>query len=1522
MITCTYTIKKTGEKFNSYADLLNKLKDIPELKNFSDIVYSKQTNQQAQLDIIDNLKQTYNIKAENSFLSLLNGEPASDGIMNILQFIDSGEFIVNGHRPNTPFNEADYIEKETAKIVEEKKISEEEARKEVQLQLDNNKKIGEDSKLLHSVINDPDIGNPNFSQEEFVNRYSSLFSQFSKGDDILAYLYRSLHEIYMKEKGRFADSTIRRNVNLTAKTKDGREIIGHIDQLIVGSDGSLHVYLFKTTNDFYKNWITVKSERCNFQLSFLKYMLKANGLNVDNISLHIIPIWMQYNSDYSDLNGVRADIEERSSSRSNRYSFEKYDKYTRIVIPNINPLKAIPSEAISKADEVYEAIFPELNVKKKGISESARLWIDRAPTADPNGTTQLVIKEVNTDHRYDVIINGTTYPIKSGKSKNVNPEIFKLVSDHLADLEDNIGYSTQKLRDAIKSSYKKGFLDLSEIKGLRGSEVKLRGLLYKYLRYNKDEVTGAKTYDWILEDQLIDCNVLVFHNLKTGTFDFIDLTAFNINAPAKLSKGEGILGAYEYQDSLGLKSDYGNVEAVRTMALINEIIPSLKEGALGTMHIVSSTSDTNYRSYNIGNFNQKYFQKIQERVAKENSDLVMENNFSKIEMENPIDSILQTLAAILDGKRNSQKERIYDLGFGELTDLDPNEHENIVNALHNIITNIYEEYSNLQDPNEVKSLLYDETTSQSDIAKLLELVTRVYSQYTGEIPVYQTEYNKIEVNVFTSGTVSDANLKTIVDNLQITHDTIARTFLDKYDQINDPIMTYYKEIGYTDIQNRSVGNQAQQYNNLFERDFDTNKNLMIFKNPYDNTNNLTQAERKLLKAVLYNIAYIHSNGNFPFLLRDDAKIADYIQSHPQYLWVPLIRASKATTYQSKDAWLAKIKNGYKRYRSAIDRFDEFFNGVTQEERRDILSSSDNFYQMQARNPFDLSIPNGSNANIIEEKRRNMLEKYGSEFFETNVENIMKEFLVQQIGTYQFNKMLVGTKAFMLQLALRGEESGNSKAMRDELDWLQKYLKVNIFKETVMSKGEQKWMGLLMPVKHIVSHMLIGGNIVGAFRDVFEGVQQNFIRSVLQYQTDLKPQYIAKALAYVSSHGSSNAMNVNLLSKLCLMYRLSNTDVGRIAERSKTGRNGMVNWENGLYFTLRGPDFLNRMTLFVARCMQDGVWDAYSLDKNGRLVYEWRKDARFIQYANKNTNYPKYNEQRALYLSKIREYNQEHPNPDEKVPYDGDLPTPYSDKEILNIRNLGDNIYGSYDKSKKAMMENYSWCMIFGMFTTWMNGIVNNYFMKSQRNGAFGYRRIQAKDLQGKPLYFDEMNNITTEITNTPVYEDEPIVVQGIYYTLKTLGKIFTKSDSLPQGFKDIKDYLRADQHERANMYKLSSDLLMALLYWLLFSLVMDPAYKEHKKNMADNPVVINALTEVLYKSTSRAHDQFKGPLNIIQFLGENMNPPVYSQPVSVITDMGKSIFGDKEWSYAIINANGITRSFKDTYNGYIKSQEK
>jgi hypothetical protein len=59
------------------------------------------------------------------------------------------------------------------------------------------------------------------------------------------------------------------------------------------------------------------------------------------------------------------------------------------------------------------------------------------------------------------------------------------------------------------------------------------------------------------------------------------------------------------------------------------------------------------------------------------------------------------------------------------------------------------------------------------------------------------------------------------------------------------------------------------------------------------------------------------------------------------------------------------------------------------------------------------------------------------------------------------------------------------------------------------------------------------------------------------------------------------MKITLLSKLCVKYRLSNTDTARISERLRSNRQGLSNWDNIAYSSLRAPDFLNRMTLFIA-----------------------------------------------------------------------------------------------------------------------------------------------------------------------------------------------------------------------------------------------------------------------------------------------------------------------------------------------------
>lgn len=98
-------------------------------------------------------------------------------------------------------------------------------------------------------------------------------------------------------------------------------------------------------------------------------------------------------------------------------------------------------------------------------------------------------------------------------------------------------------------------------------------------------------------------------------------------------------------------------------------------------------------------------------------------------------------------------------------------------------------------------------------------------------------------------------------------------------------------------------------------------------------------------------------------------------------------------------------------------------------------------------------------------------------------------------------------------------------------------------------------------------------------------------------------------------------------------------MARITEGLSSNRGGIFNWDNWAYSTLRKPDFFNRMVLFVARCMEDGVWDAYSMDGD-TLVYDWKKDKRFsLLTKNPNTlsesDKKEYYKQKGLYLGKVK-----------------------------------------------------------------------------------------------------------------------------------------------------------------------------------------------------------------------------------------------------------------------------------------------
>ena len=112
-----------------------------------------------------------------------------------------------------------------------------------------------------------------------------------------------------------------------------------------------------------------------------------------------------------------------------------------------------------------------------------------------------------------------------------------------------------------------------------------------------------------------------------------------------------------------------------------------------------------------------------------------------------------------------------------------------------------------------------------------------------------------------------------------------------------------------------------------------------------------------------------------------------------------------------------------------------------------------------------------------------------------------------------------------------------------------------------------------------------------------------------------------------------------------------------------------------------------MSILVAKMMGDGCWDAHSVDAEGKLHYDFKKDERFKEYLAGNTSHKDYMKQKSLYLTYIEEFNNEgFKNAEGKRLKEGDdLPQAYTQREYQSIKNYADFLYGHYDDESRSLL---------------------------------------------------------------------------------------------------------------------------------------------------------------------------------------------------------------------------------------------
>ena len=123
----------------------------------------------------------------------------------------------------------------------------------------------------------------------------------------------------------------------------------------------------------------------------------------------------------------------------------------------------------------------------------------------------------------------------------------------------------------------------------------------------------------------------MFKNHDTHQLDIVTLTPFEVDVKTKVKGRDNLLGFYLpdlNSNNFTMESNYGNIEAVRSMVLLNEILPKLGDVKLGNLKIVSLSGyhQKSGRDIMIGQLLPQ-FATIMRVVKGNNEKFSMENNF-------------------------------------------------------------------------------------------------------------------------------------------------------------------------------------------------------------------------------------------------------------------------------------------------------------------------------------------------------------------------------------------------------------------------------------------------------------------------------------------------------------------------------------------------------------------------------------------------------------------------------------------------------------------------------------------------------------------------------------------------------------------------------------------------------------------------------------------------------------------------------------------------------------------------------
>lgn len=1285
------------------------------------------------------------------------------------------------------------------------------------------------------------------------------------------------------------------------------KIRGKLDLFVIDGDVST-IYDIKFSKKPYDKWAKEKRLTAIYQQAFYGRVLNQLGINTNSLQYYLVPIYKFKGRLVSD--GLKNITEEVTAP----YVVRNLDDY----IPRVLYSEYKDPEEMLNIDKKITKILPEeyilaktyrLNkeiIEKSNIIRYKNGRIDFVN--DITGKKEPLSGEDAISERIDRYIE----ELKESRPAMINNFIGSLRSILKGTLPDSIPYEGNSRR----RGFYKALLDKYYNQQDRYIIVDNQNLFDRGLIPIVDTINNA--IDILTLDELnLDDNLYYSDNGKLSSL-------FELIAKPGTTNAKWLEQQYAQKKILPLEATRGNAALLKALIVLNErpAFQNLKLGDIRAVNPFKSQSKS---------FNEKeitFIEEILSQLVVDENGTPMSANLTTLRegsykgqsrFVSIIDKVSDQIMAIFRIDQSGENA-LYKL-IKENSDLfissnfDSNNTEDLVDRLETLLETI-------------------RTTAQLDVnhldisnqnAKVYAWVAQMYLYYKNvdmfEEKTYAKLFGKGFPNWFDSfmlnsmDTIRSSNIVYFRNIMATAFQKIRNEYTNWLGELRKEESLYENSIGHGIATSNFIGAKGGLYRNLYRPDtFD-----LTFKDPWDMSNDLSEAERRMIKFALKTITGKTS--------RADLDENDFL--------VPLVRVRLASLATNGNL------NAKTFYDNFAYGFKSFIKDTFSERAKEQESAADAFDQLA----FEFEDRKN------EDKRRKLIQEYEIGAFETNLEIILASYKMAEAKKNNVNEILPQIRAMQAALSLKGNLTGID--VSNIMEFIADTTKSSLYFESLVPQEMRGMFKSLSALRSVASSVALSWHFANLPREVLMGFWTNLSNAMFRRygKEAFTIKDYGKALKYLIYDSPKFITEITKIELLNELYALANMDLRNMVENTISYKNGIIGgFSRYSGWALTAPDYWNRMSIFLAQMIHDGTFDAHYIDKDSdgieRLKYDMEKDKRFDVYLKyKDHAVPDsvksvYEKQYGLYIAMLRQFNVERERTGEPLYKVGDkFEMAYTVLQRESIKSFADESFGYYDLETKAEWNKLWQGMLFKQFMTYLSAKKTQYTLKRTTVASQGHF-TPVVDVKGNQKYIKIITDangtwvnseIVSEDTGIPLYSWEGRIMEGIFQTYQQLFKdVYTNVKQMISKDPELsttdlwRKYIKSNDIEAANFKASLYDLTMFLFFAKLLQIMLldDPEESgiKYKDQIADRSWWFRNGIDLVNRSLDDV-----GVINAVTNGLLNWNPPFLSILQNSIRSYAAAFkLEDVNFAEAAllgtVNTFGMFRPFRQDINNAIKEK--